>query len=232
MGESLLKTAADLSPAKRALLEKRLRGQRPARTKGQEIASTPRPLRIPLSFAQQRLWFLDRLQGGSAEYNTSSAVRLTGTLDLPTFARAIDTLVERHEILRTHFADGDGDPIQVISPTLRMTVPVEDVTALDASAQQAVITDAMRREREEAFDLQRGPLLRLKLLKLNERHHVLLQTIHHIISDQWSEGVFNRELAILYEAFLEGRPNPLEPLKAQYSQFAVWQRNRLRGRPL
>ena len=188
-----------------------------------------RPERLPLSYAQQRLWFLDRLEGASTEYNVAGALRLRGELDREAVERAINTIVERHESLRTHFAEVEGEPVQVIEPELRIEVPVEDLSGLEEEQQRKQVEAALRREGAEPFDLGRGPVLRMKLLKLGEQEHVLLRTMHHIVSDGWSEGVFNRELMVLYEAYREGRENPLKPLEVQYADFAIWQRNWLDG---
>jgi hypothetical protein len=177
-----------------------------------------------LSYAQQRLWFLDRLRGTSAGYNILEALRLRGELDLEALERAINTIVERHESLRTHFAEVEGEAEQVIERELRIEAPVEDLSGLGEEEQRARVKAALRREREEPFDLGSGPLLRLRLLRLGERDQILLRTMHHIVSDGWSQGVFNREFAVLYEAYREGRENPLRPLEAQYADFALWQR--------
>ena len=188
-----------------------------------------RPERMPLSYAQQRLWFLDRLGGTSTEYNVPGALRLRGELNREALEKAINRIVERHESLRTHFEEKDGEPEQVIEAGLRIEVPVEDLSELEEGAQQERIAAAMRREGEEPFDLARGPMLRMKVLKLGEQDHILLRTMHHIVSDGWSEGVFNREFEILYEAYREGRESPLKPLGVQYADFAIWQRSWLDG---
>ena len=188
-----------------------------------------RPERMPLSYAQQRLWFLDRLGETSTEYNMPGALRLRGELNREALEKAINRIVERHESLRTHFEEKDGEPEQVIEAGLRIEVPVEDLSELEEGAQQERIAAAMRREGEEPFDLARGPMLRMKVLKLGEQDHILLRTMHHIVSDGWSEGVFNREFEILYEAYREGRESPLKPLGVQYADFAIWQRSWLDG---
>ncbi len=188
-----------------------------------------RPERLPLSYAQQRLWFLDRLAGGSIEYNMPVALRLRGELDRQALEKTINTIVTRHESLRTHFAEIEGEPVQVIEPELRIELRVEDLTALDEEERQVRVLAGLREEASQSFDLARGPLLRMKLFKLGERDHILLRTMHHIVSDGWSEGVFNRELAELYQAFCEGRENPLKPLTVQYADFTLWQRNKLEG---
>src|SRR5262249_21388774 len=180
--------------------------------------------RLPLSYAQRRLWFIDRLEGTSTEYNMPEALWVRGGLDLEGLERTINTIVERHESLRTHFTEVDGEPSQVIESELRIEAPVEDLSGLGEEEQRARVTAALRREWEEPFDLERGPVLRMRLLKLGERDHILLRTMHHIVSDGWSQAVFNREFAVLYEAYREGRENPLKPLGVQYGDFALWQR--------
>jgi amino acid adenylation domain-containing protein len=189
-----------------------------------------RPERLPLSYAQQRLWFLDQLREGvSTDYNVPVALRLHGELDLQALARTINTIVERHESLRTHFAEVDGEPVQVIETEVRIPILVEDLSELREALQQEGVRQALAQEAREPFDLSRGPVLRVKLLKLGEREHILLRTMHHIVSDGWSQGIFNREFMILYEAYREQRENPLKPLAVQYADFAIWQREWLEG---
>ncbi|HEY5813831.1 MAG TPA: amino acid adenylation domain-containing protein, partial [Terrimicrobiaceae bacterium] len=203
----------------------------------EKAAGTPlepqeRPEQIPLSFAQQRLWFVDRFKQSSAEYNMRSALRLKGDLDVAALERALQALVERHESLRTHFGQYRDEPFQIIEPELRVSLPVEDLSGLEENSQEEFIKAASRREAEESFDLSRGPLLRIRLLKLGEQDHVLLWTCHHIISDGWSVGVFNRDLHALYEAFRQGRESPLSPLAVQYADYSIWQRRWIHGTDL
>src|ERR1700719_3301882 len=188
-----------------------------------------RPEPLPLSYAQERLWFMDRLEPGSTGYNVAGALRLRGELDREALERAINMIVERHESLRTHFAEVDGKASQVIERELRIEVPVMDVSGLEEEEQRERVKEELKREGTEAFDLACGPLLRVKLLRLGEQEHILLRTMHHIVSDGWSQGVFNRELMVLYEAYREGRENPLKPLTVQYADFALWQRSWLDG---
>ena len=183
----------------------------------------------PLSYAQRRLWILDRLAGATPEYNLPQALRLRGELDRAALARALNAIVERHDSLRTHFAETEREPVQIIAPALLLEVPLDDLSPLEAAARQAALEAALAREVEEPFDLRHGPVLRARLLRLAEREHVLLLTLHHIVSDVWSMAVFDREFAALYAAFRQGRPNPLEPLPVQYADFALWQRHGLAG---
>ncbi len=200
---------------------------------------TPPPLRLvsrdaqlPLSFAQQRLWFLNQLEPNSPLYNVPRALRLSGVLDAGALQQALRAIVARHEVLRTTFAVVDGEPVQVVAPTPSVPLPIEDLSSLPQSERQA---QAWRRTREEGlrrFDLAQGPLLRAKLLRLSEEEHVLLIGMHHIVSDAWSMDVFWRELGALYEAFSSGKPSPLAELPIQYADYAVWQREWLTGEVL
>ena len=193
---------------------------------------------LPLSFAQQRLWFLDQLQPGSAAYNIPAALRVIGDFDVAAFAFAVNEIVRRHEALRTTFVLRDGVAAQVIAPALEIATPVVDLGGLDAERREA---EALRLAAEEArrpFDLATGPLLRVATLDLGvrpatgEREHVVLFTLHHIVSDGWSSDVLIREFVALYEAFAAGRPSPLPDLAIQYADYAVWQRDWLRGEVL
>jgi len=189
------------------------------------LAAEPRPERLPMSYAQQRLWFLDQLQGKSTEYNVPEALRLRGELDYSALERALSAIVQRHEILRTRFAEAeDGQPVQIIDPESRVFLQIEDLSGLDEETRQRQIAEAKRNEQEKPFDLACGPLLRMKLFKLAERDHVLLRTFHHIVTDGWSQGTFNREFMLLYEAFHQNQADPLQPLSIQYADFALWQR--------
>jgi amino acid adenylation domain-containing protein len=184
-----------------------------------------RPERVPLSYAQQRLWFIDQLEGSnSTEYNMPSALRLRGELDMQALHRALDTIVERHESLRTHFTEIESQPVQIIEPPSPFHLKMENLSGLSEDAQRERVLAAMRQEWDQPFDLSRGPVLRVKLIKLSEQDHILLRTFHHIVSDGWSVGVFSREFMLLYEAFHEGRENPMPPLSVQYADFALWQR--------
>ena len=189
------------------------------------LGQIPRPLHLPLSFAQQRLWFIDRLRGGqSVEYNLVGLLRLTGEVDRKALEEAVNVITERHEILRTKFVEIDGGAVQVISPGTHLEIPLEDLSGLPEETQRERVVAELRAERKRPFSLEHGPLLRLRLIKYGEQHHILLRTVHHIVSDGWSERIFNRELLILFEAYRQGRPNPLPPLPLQYADFALWQR--------
>ncbi|HEX8272375.1 MAG TPA: non-ribosomal peptide synthase/polyketide synthase [Longimicrobiaceae bacterium] len=184
---------------------------------------------LPLSFAQERLWFLDRLEPGSAVYNIPAAWRLAGPLDVPALEAALGEIVRRHETLRTTFAELDGAPVQRVAPFAGFALPTEDLSALDDAEREDRAARRALEEAERPFDLAAGPLFRATLLRLSEREHVLLLGMHHVVSDGWSRGVLRREMSALYGAFSRGEPSPLAPLPVQYADFAVWQREQLRG---
>ena len=187
---------------------------------------------LPLSFAQQRLWFLEQLEPGSAAYNIPDAFRLSGPLDVAVLSRCLNEIIRRHEILRTTFHTVGGKPVQVIAPELTLPLPVISLESLDAAQREAEVARLARESGSQPFDLARGPLLRVKLLRLAETEHVLLLTVHHIISDDWSSNVMFREIALLYQAFSNGQPSPLAELPIQYADYAHWQRAWLRGEVL
>jgi hypothetical protein len=213
----------------RRLMERLKKGQPGV----ERIARAPRDgSPLPLSFAQERLWFLDRLGASATAYNVPAAVRLAGALDAPGLQRAFAAVVRRHEALRTTFGESDGVPFQVIADEPDVPLPLVDLTALPAAARQREALRLATAEAGRPFDLRRGPLVRTLLFRLAPAEHVLTVTLHHIVSDGWSTGVLIREMAALYEAFAAGRQSPLPELPIQYADYAVWQRRRLRGEAL
>ena len=189
------------------------------------LARVARDEPLVLSFAQQRLWFLDLLEPGSPLYNIAAAVELTGRLDVAALAAALGEVVRRHEALRMTFRDVEGEPVQVLAePTVAL--PVIDLQRVAGAAESRRLAHA---EARRPFDLQQGPLLRLTLLKIEPERHRLLLTVHHIVSDGWSMGVLVRELGALYASFRAGHPSPLPELAIQYVDYAAWQRRRLSG---
>ncbi|MBV9788006.1 MAG: amino acid adenylation domain-containing protein, partial [Chloroflexi bacterium] len=184
---------------------------------------------LPLSFAQQRLWFLDQLEPGSPLYNIPSAMRLQGKLDLHALQRTINIIAERHESLRTTFAVVDGQPIQVIASVTAIDLPTVDLRALQPDEREAAVQQLAIQEAQQPFDLERGPLMRVTLALIDSDDHVLLFTLHHIISDGWSMGLLIREVATIYMAVAEQRPVMLPDLRVQYADFAVWQRDWFQG---
>ncbi|MFJ9382053.1 amino acid adenylation domain-containing protein, partial [Streptomyces sp. NPDC101455] len=195
------------------------------------VTAVDRDQVLPLSFAQQRLWFLDQLEPGSAEYNLSSLMRWAGPLDVSALGAALSGVVARHEVLRTRLVAGaDGVAYQVIDVPASVLLPVVDVSAAvdpRAAARALVAVDAGR-----AFDLSAGPLVRAVLVRVSVDEHVLALVMHHVVSDEWSGRILRRELSALYEAFRDGGPDPLVPLEVQYADFAVWQRQWLTGEVL
>jgi glycosyltransferase involved in cell wall biosynthesis len=187
---------------------------------------------FPLSFAQQRLWFLDQLEPNNPFYNMSQAVRLSGVLGVQTLERTLQTILSRHESLRTTFVIVDGNPVQVISKNAEVEMPVIDLSRLREGLREAEAQVLIRQCATRPFDLTEGPLFRASLLKLSEAEHILLLTMHHIISDGWSKQILFREIGALYEAFTEGKPSPLPELTIQYADYAVWQRRWLQGEVL
>ncbi|HWN42411.1 MAG TPA: amino acid adenylation domain-containing protein [Thermoanaerobaculia bacterium] len=193
------------------------------------LVPMPRGADLPLSFAQQRLWFLDRLEPGNPAYNLAGGLRLSGPLDAAALARALSEVVRRHEALRTTFTGVDGTPVQVIAPPAPLPLPVLDLTELPAAGRAAVESELAHGEARRPFDLARGPLLRALLVRLSDREHALIVTMHHIVSDGWSLSVLVRELGALYSAFTTDQPSPLPELPIQYADFALWQREWLQG---
>jgi amino acid adenylation domain-containing protein len=187
---------------------------------------------LPASFAQQRLWLLDRIDPGSAAYNIPVALRIVGELDVVALERALNEVVRRHEVLRTAFESRGDVPFQVIAPELKLTFEVDDLAELPEPERHAELARRVREEASRPFDLARGPLIRAGLLRLGEREHVAQVTMHHIVSDGWSLGVLLREASALYGAYREGRPSPLPEPAVQYTDYAAWERGWLAGEEL
>ncbi|HEY2739430.1 MAG TPA: amino acid adenylation domain-containing protein, partial [Thermoanaerobaculia bacterium] len=186
---------------------------------------------LPLSFAQQRLWFIDQLEGGSV-YNMPFALRMSGPLSVALLERVLAEVVRRHEVLRTVFSSAEGRACQVVLPPAGLMIPVVDLTSLAPASREAAATSLATAEARRPFDLARGPLLRVRLWRLDETEHLMLFAMHHIVSDGWSLGVLVREVTALYTAFFLGRPSPLAELPVHYADFAAWQRGWLSGEVL
>ena len=229
-----------LTPALRAELAERkaeiIAFLREADDAAPSISPPIRPIsrdgELPLSFAQQRLWFLDQLVPGNPFYNVSAAVRMTGRLNVTALAQSLNGIVQRHETLRTTFATADGQPFQVIVTALTLPLPMVDLREIPGMEREAEARRLAMGDEQRPFDLARGPLLRTTLLQMEAEEHVLLLTMHHVVSDGWSLGVLIREIAALYQAFSTGEPSPLPELPIQYADFAVWQREWLQGKVL
>jgi amino acid adenylation domain-containing protein len=196
------------------------------------LQAVPRDGPLPLSYAQQRLWFLEQLEPSRAVYNLPLAWRFTGDLNVAALKQSLDDMVRRHEILRTTFPSVDGEAVQVITPELDLPLPVVDLRAFPPSAREAAVQRLVTEEAQRPFDLARGPLVRTALLHVSGEEHVLLVALHHIIFDGWSVEIFWRELATLYTAICTVPPLSLPALPLQYADFAVWQREWLEGEVL
>ncbi|HKV12335.1 MAG TPA: amino acid adenylation domain-containing protein, partial [Thermoanaerobaculia bacterium] len=215
--EHLIETAAILSPEQAELLGALLE------ERGEEFGA------FPLSFAQQRLWFLDRLNPGGAAYNIAGAIEIRGALDRAVLGTALAEIVRRHEILRTVFLELQGKPLQVVREWIDVPLVEVDLAGLPPERRRQERDALAFGETSRPFDLARGPLLRTVLLTAAAGEHTLVLALHHIVSDGWSSRLLAREIAALYEAFLAGRPSPLPELPLQYGDYARWQREWLRG---
>ncbi|MDH5546983.1 MAG: amino acid adenylation domain-containing protein, partial [Gammaproteobacteria bacterium] len=196
------------------------------------ITSTSRYTDLPLSFAQQRLWFLDQINPKSSLFNVPMFMRLNGPLNIAKLFDTFNEVVQRHEVLRTVFTSIAGQPLQIIKPQFFIPLPVIDLSGLSNDVVETNISKLADTEAKRPFVLYEGPLLRTTLLKLGSDEHIILMTMHHIVSDGWSMGVLIQELSILYNALSRGQQNPLPPLTIQYADFAQWQRNWLQGQAL
>jgi NRPS condensation-like uncharacterized protein len=187
---------------------------------------------VPLSFTQYRLWFLHQLGDHQSTYHMPSAVRLRGPLNVAALHRALNTIVERHEALRTVFKTVDGQPVQIIQTPVDLPLEPVDLSHLSGEAQTSALAAQIHTETHRPFDLTADLMLRVALWRLDDDDHVLLRVFHHMAADGWSVGIFNRELASLYRAYQANKPPALNPLPIQYADFAVWQRQRLTGEML
>ncbi len=221
-----------LSRATQVPFEKQLRGGLTVHTQPQIVPRRSKWNPVYLSFAQERLWFLNQLNPDDFIYNNATATRLTGALSVVALEQSINEIIRRHEVLRTAFTAVDGQPAQVITPNLYVTLPVINLSELPPAGREAEALKLCSREAQRAFDLARGPLVRVVLLRLHEEEHVLLLNMHHMVGDRWSISVFTQELTALYEAFSTGETSPLPELPIQYADYAVWQREWLQGEAL
>ena len=188
------------------------------------IQPIPRAGELPLSFAEQRLWFLDQLQGGNTTYNEQEGLRLRGSLQVELLHQALQEIVRRHESLRTNFKAMNGYPVRVILPKLDLPMPIVNLQHLPSAEKLPEVQRLGEQEIQQPFNLAQDSLLRVTLLQLDTDDYVLLMTMHHIITDGWSTGVLSHELEVLYGALVEGKPSPLPPLPIQYADFAAWQK--------
>ncbi|MEH2171960.1 amino acid adenylation domain-containing protein [Nostoc sp.] len=187
------------------------------------IEQTSRLNYIPLSYAQQRLWYLNQLEPNNSAYNIFNAVRVIGSLNIPVLEQSLTEIICRHEILRTNFILEKGQPIQVIAPYLNLELPIIDLSNLSDAERDKTAKNLTKQETEKPFKLDTDTLLRFKILRLTETEYLLLFTMHHIISDGWSIGILIQELVSLYKVFSLGKPSSLSKLPIQYADFTIWQ---------
>jgi hypothetical protein len=221
-----------LSAKRQVLLERLLKGKIPVDMKAKTIPKRKVFSPVPLSFAQKRLWVLDRLAPGNPFYNFPATVPINGALDIPVFERSINELIRRHESLRTIFKMENEEPVQVILPELYIKINVIDLCHLPASERMKETQRFTAEEAIKPFDLEHGPLLRVFVLVQAIDAHILFYNMHHIITDGWSTKLFNKEWEIIYKAFLAGNACPLPEPSVQYADFALWQRGWLQGEKL
>ena len=219
------KKYSNLSPAKKALLEKWKKGklQTDIIPKRQDCQN------IPLSFSQQRLWFIDQLYHESPFYNIPIAFHIQGHLNIAALEQSLNEILKRHKILRTNFILANGEPVQKIAPELNWDLSIINLEHLSGKDWESEVKQFVAESAKKPFNLAKELLVRATLLRLSQEEHVLLVTMHHIITDGWSWGVFLHELSTLYAAFSTDQPSPLPKLPIQYADFAVWQRDRIQG---
>ncbi|WP_407885518.1 condensation domain-containing protein, partial [Scytonema sp. NUACC26] len=219
------KQYSNLSPVKKALLEKWKGGK----FKADIIPKRQDYKNIPLSFSQQRLWFIDKLYHGSSFYNIPLAFYIQGNLNIAALQQSLNEILKRHEVWRTNFIFVNGEPVQEITPKSTWDLSIINLEHLSGKDWESEVKQFAAESTKKPFNLAKGLLVRATLLRLSEEEHVLLVTMHHIITDGWSCGVFLEELSTLYAAFSTNQPSPLPKLPIQYADFAVWQRDRIQG---
>ncbi|HVU32193.1 MAG TPA: amino acid adenylation domain-containing protein [Opitutaceae bacterium] len=223
----------ELSGSQRALLEERLRRARDLAARNSETRSSiprrPAGGDVPLSFAQERLWFIDQLEPGTAVYNVCQAVRLQGLLDSIALERTLNEIVRRHEVLRTNFVAHDGHPIQVIHPDRELTLAFVDLSGWQDGTGEEELQRRLKEEARRPFDLAHDLMIRALLIRTSAVEHTLMLTMHHIVSDGWSIGILFRELATLYPAFRRGQPAAAPELPIQYADYVFWEREAMQG---
>jgi hypothetical protein len=225
----LAERIADLSPKRRALLALRLMRKLPEAAGSQTISRRTEQDTLPLSFNQEGLWFLDQLEPDSPRFCLSGTLRLKGELNVNALRESINEIIKRHEALRTTFKAVGEELLQFITPVLRVDLPVEDLRHLSEPEREATANELTSEEALRPFNLEEGPLLRVMLLRIDDEEHIMLLTMHHIVSDGWSLLLFIKEMAAFYESLSTGVPVQLSPLPIQYADFARWQRQRLQG---
>jgi amino acid adenylation domain-containing protein/non-ribosomal peptide synthase protein (TIGR01720 family) len=227
----IIKRRSQLSPAKQAILEKRLRGENNS-SNNQKIAIPRRTQQSPVALSppQQRLWFLQQLEPQSSAYNEFACIQLKGTLNFAILEKSFNEIIKRHESLRTSFKTLDEQPVQVIHPIMTINLPVVNLGNLPQALQDAEVKRLTEEIAQKPFDLAYSPLLRVMLLQISEQEHLLLLVFHHIVCDGWSIQVLNQELAGIYEAFSAEKPSPFSELPIQYADYSIWQHQWLQGK--
>ncbi|NEQ82592.1 MAG: non-ribosomal peptide synthetase, partial [Moorea sp. SIO2I5] len=186
----------------------------------------------PLSFAQQRLWFIEKMALSGNAYNMPLTLNLVGKLDYVALQKSLNQIITRHETLRTTFSEINGTPLQIIQSPFELELPIIDLSGLIPSEQTTKLQQLLQQENELSFNLEVDPPIRAQLFKLGTTEHILQIILHHIASDGWSLTVLPKELSAIYTATLEEKPSPLPSLPIQYADFAVWQKNYLQGETL
>ncbi|HVS00192.1 MAG TPA: condensation domain-containing protein, partial [Thermoanaerobaculia bacterium] len=223
---------ASLSPEQRTLFNLRLQNRKPQLLKLQPIARRTEPGPVPLTYEQERLWFVQQLFPYGAGYNINTTYRFAGQLDQAVLARSFGEVLRRHEVLRTAFVAVDGQPCQVVSPEVRPQLPLVDLRGLAAVRREAELTRWLGPRARQPFDLAAAETVRLTLFQVADEDVAMLATMHHIVTDWWSFNVFRGELLTLYADFSHGRPSSLPELPIQFADFTVWQRQWMRGEAL
>lgn len=229
---NILQKIAELSPEKRELLLKKLNQQKAKIASAKILPQNRDQQTFPLSFAQQRLWFFSQLEPESSAYNIPAAIRLTGRLNIPALENSLNAILNRHEILRTNFQVVAGEAVQVIQASVRLKLPIIDLQNIPQTEQETKARNLAILEAQKPFNLEKDSLIRVNLLRLHETDHLILLTMHHIISDGWSTGILIRELTKFYIAYDNNQQCNLPQLPIQYLDFAVWQRQYLQGEVL
>jgi amino acid adenylation domain-containing protein/non-ribosomal peptide synthase protein (TIGR01720 family) len=230
MTDTTTRSRDQLSEAKRLLLEKRIKGlAKPAAPKNAIRRRGGGPVH-PMSWAQERLWFLDQMEPGNAFYNIPAASLISARIDVPTLERAFSEVIRRHEALRTVFRLVDGEPKQIVQPPYDLRIEMGDIRGPSGeAADEETIRQTITREGARPFDLAEGPLVRVHLIRVSEADYALLVNVHHIVTDGWSMPIVMREMDELYEAYARGLPYPLKELEIQYPDYSAWQREFLTG---
>ncbi|MCK5574127.1 MAG: non-ribosomal peptide synthetase, partial [Bacteroidetes bacterium] len=223
------KQIADLSPEKRKLLEILLKDEGVNLARSVIVPQKRDTNSFPLSFAQQRLWFIDQLEPGSGQYNIPVGFRMVGSLDVRGLEEVIHRIVQRHESLRTVFSSRDDEPIQVVASELKLKPRFVDLRTTPVSRREEEARQMLIEEAQQPFDLERAPLMRATVLRLQDKEYWVLLTLHHIISDGWSMSVLAKEIVSLYQTTVSGAPSLLPDLPIQYADFACWQKEWFRG---